>query len=70
MLFAEMKQGEIFGHPTHIFPQVMSPFTIKTNEKTRLRIIENPAVYLPSKDNVTCKDYLLEEFNSKYRFMK
>ena len=46
MLFSVFQRGEVFGYEPHIFPgqRVVSPFTIKTNEKTRLLVIEKGAV--------------------------
>ena len=37
ILFGELAPGMIFGHISHIFKdfRVMSPYTIKTNEKTK-----------------------------------
>jgi hypothetical protein len=65
LLIGALKSGEVFGYLSYIFDNsVKSPFTIKTNEKTRLILVEKKAIEL------YCKDYLLEEFYSKYRFMK
>jgi CRP-like cAMP-binding protein len=65
LLLGTFKRGETFGYLGYIFDEkIPPPFTIKTNEKTRLILIESKAVEL------YCKDHILEEFNSKYRFMK
>ena len=65
LLLGSHKSGEVFGHLDYIFDgKISSPFTIKTNEKTRLILIQKEAI------NLFCKEYLLEEFNVKYRFMK
>lgn len=65
MLVGTFKRGESFGYLSYIFGEkIRAPFTIKTNEKTRLILIEKKAIQL------YCKEYLQEEFNSKYRFMK
>ena len=65
MLVGTFKRGEQFGFLSYIFDEnIRAPFTIKTNEKTRLILIEKKAIQL------YCKDHLKEEFNSKYRFMK
>lgn len=65
LLFCSVGSGEIFGHLQYIFnDNVKQPFTIKTNEKTRLIVFDKKAIEL------YCKDFLLEEFNSKYRFLK
>jgi hypothetical protein len=47
-LFASIGSGEIFGQLQYIFPQsrgdIRQPFTIKTNEKTRLIVIDRKAI--------------------------
>ena len=72
MHFAELKSGEIFGHLTHIFQDagILSPFTIKTNEKTKYIEINKAAFDIASNDGVTIKDYLVSIFNSKFNFFK
>ena len=71
-MFAELKPGEVFGHISHIFKnfRVMSPYTIKTNEKTKYIMIESPALSIQGAENMTIDSYLLDDFNLKYRFMK
>jgi len=66
MLFSVLEEGEVFGHFSHIFAafNVSSPFTVKTNEKTRYIQISAEAVQR------YCKDYLIEQFTFKYDFMK
>ena len=65
MLVGTFKRGESFGYVSYIFDEnIRAPFTIKTNEKTRLILIDKKAIEL------FCKDHLREEFNSKYRFLK
>ena len=46
MLFSVLKEGEVFGHFSHIFSafNISSPFTVKTNEKTRYIQISAEAV--------------------------
>ena len=65
MQVGTFKRGETFGYLSYVFDEnIGAPFTVKTNEKTRLILIEKKAIEL------YCREYLLEEFNSKYRFMK
>jgi len=69
MNFGELRTGEIFNHLPYVYPQevkdhITCPFTIKTNEKTKLLIIEKDGI------SKNVRDYLIEEFQSKYRFMK
>lgn len=48
LLFASARSGEIFGQLQYIFPksrgEIRQPFTIKTNEKTRLIMIDSKAI--------------------------
>lgn len=66
MLFSVFKRGEVFGYEPHIFPgqRVLSPFTIKTNEKTRLLVIAKEAV------DKYCAPILKEQFEIKYDFLQ
>ena len=69
MNFGELRTGEIFGHLPYVYPQevrdsVTCPFTIKTNEKTKLLILEKSGI------SKNVREYMIEEFQSKYRFMK
>ena len=66
MLFSVFKRGEVFGHEPHIFPgrRVLAPFTIKTNEKTRLLVIEKEAV------DKYCAKILRGQFDVKYDFLQ
>ena len=55
LLFNELKPGMVFGHISHIFrdSKVMSPYTIKTNEKTKYIMIETPALSIKSTAGLT-----------------
>lgn len=66
MLFDELEKGQVFGFIPHIFrdQNVLSPFTIKTNEKTRLLVIEKEGV------DKFCSEFLRQEFMDKYNFLK
>lgn len=45
MLVGTYKRGETFGYLSYIFDEnIRAPFTIKTNEKTRLILIEKKAI--------------------------
>ena len=72
ILFAELKAGEVFGHISHIFKnfRVMSPYTIKTNEKTKYIIIEKAALEITSREGMSISSFLLDDFNLKYRYMR
>lgn len=49
ILFGELKSGDIFNHLPYVYPgelkdYVTCPYTIKTDEKTRLMIINKEGV--------------------------
>jgi hypothetical protein len=69
MNFGELRSGEIFNHLPYVQPAgqkdlVSCPFTIKTNEKTKLLILEKEGI------TQTVRDHIIDEFESKYRFLK
>ena len=46
LIFAHIKTGHLFNHWVYIYPEALKdeitcPFTIKTNEKTRILIIDS-----------------------------
>ena len=65
MQFGVLKPGEVFGHLPYVYPAeykdtAACPFTIKTNEKTRLLIIQKAGISL------LFKEYLMHQFKSKF----
>ena len=66
MSFPACLKGEVFGHLTHIFKHegLLAPYTIKTNEKTRLLVIEKEGV------DKYVGPFLKQDFEMKYNFLR